>query len=55
MTVPIPATRGIYPILNPSLITNAMGNFDVIDMPYIAVRTDAPEGEAYYITIIYGL
>ena len=54
-TIPIPSTRGIYPVLNPSLITNAMGNFDVIDMPYMAIRTDAPAGKACWIVVIYGL
>lgn len=55
MTIPVPSTRGMYYPLNPALITNAMGNFDVINFPYIAVRTDAPEGKACYITVIYGL
>lgn len=55
MTIPVPSTRGMYYPLNPALITNAMGNFDVINFPYIAIRTDAPEGKACYFTLIYGL
>lgn len=55
MTIPVPSTRGMYYPLNPALITNAMGNFDVINFPYIAIRTDAPAGKACYFTLIYGL
>ena len=55
MTIPVPSTRGMYYPLNPALITNAMGNFDVINFPYVVFRTDAPEGKACYLTLVYGL
>jgi hypothetical protein len=55
MTIPVPATRGMYYPLNPALITNAMGNFDVINFPYVVFRTDAPNGKACYLTLVYGL
>jgi hypothetical protein len=55
ITIPIAATSGMYYPLNASMITNAMGNFDVIDIPYMQFRTNAPAGKACYLTIIYGL